>query len=112
MASAGIEDGVLDGIEGGAGVVGQTDADGIRPTIDYHGMGGGKAVENGGGIVGDLGGGEAETGGKHGVYLKVCGRAGDGVVDTVLGVDDAGNLLNGRLNAWAELIEQLRVAGE
>jgi hypothetical protein len=84
----------------------------IRPTIDYHGIGGGKAVENGGGIIGDLGGGEAETGSEHGIYLKVCGRAGDGVVYTVLRVDDAGNLLNGRLNAWAELIEQLRVAGE
>ena len=47
-----------------------------------------------------------------GVDLEVGGGAADGVVDAVLDVDDAGDLLDGGRDAGAELVEELGVVGE
>ena len=112
MAGGAVEDGVLDGVERGARAVGEADADGVGAAVgDERGVGG-DAVEDGGGVLGDLGGGEAEARGEHGVDLEVGGGAADGVVDAVLDVDDAVDLADGVGDARAELVEELRIVGE
>ena len=107
-----VEDGVLDGVEGGSGVLGQADADGVGAAVDDDGVVGGQAVEDCGGVFGDLSGREAEAAGDYGIDLEVGGRAGDGVVDAVLGVDYSGDLLDGGLHARAELVEEIGIVGE
>ena len=100
VAGGGVEDGVLDGVERGAVFVGQADADGVGAAVDDDGVVGGQAVEDGGGVFGDLLRGEAEARGDDGVDLEVGGGAADGVVDAVLGVDDAGDFADGGLRPW------------
>ena len=101
MAGRGVEDGVLEGVERGPAGLRQAHTDGVRATVGDDGVVGGQAVEDGGGVLGDFGGGEAEARGECWVDVEVGCRAGDGVVDAILGVDDAFDLPDGGLDARA-----------
>ena len=112
LAGGADEDGVLDGVERGAVRVVEADADGVGAAVLDEGLRGGEAVEDGGGVGGDFGGGEAVVRGEAGVDLEDGGGAADGVVDAVLDVDDAGDFADGVADAGAELVEQVLIGGE
>ena len=112
VAGAGVEDRVLDCVQRRARGVGQADANGVGAAVDDHRPGGGQAVEDCGGIVGNLAGREAEAACDDRIDLEARGRAGDGVVHAVLGVHHSGNLLDGVLHPGAELVQQGGIAAE
>ena len=112
VSGAGVEDCVLYGIEGGSVVFGEADADGVGAAVDDHGIVGGETVEDGGGVFGHFGGGEAEAGGDDGIDLEAGGGTADGVVNAVLGIDDAGDFADGGLDLGAEVVEESLVVGE
>ena len=107
-----VEDRVLDGVERGAVLVAEAHANGVGPAVGDQRIGGGNAVENRGGVLGNLAGREAEARGHHGIDLEVGGRAADGVVDAVLDIDHAGNLADGVADAGPELRQQCRIVGK
>ena len=106
------EDGVLDGVEGGAVGVVEADADGVGAAVLDKGLRSGQAVEDGGGVGGDFGGGETQASGEAGVDLEGGGGTADGVVDAVLDVDHAGDFADGIADARGELVEEVLVGGE
>ena len=106
------EDGVLDGVEGGAMGVVEADADGVGAAVLDEGLRGGQAVEDRGGVGGDFGGGESEARGDAGIDLEGGGGAADGVVDAVFDVDHAGDFGDGVADARGELVEEVLVGGE
>src|SRR6266702_2276865 len=80
--------------------------------MDDHGICGWKAVKDGSSVFGNLGGSKAKASGDYRVDLEAGGGSGDGIVNAVLGIDNAGDLLDGSLDAGAKLVEEGRIVRE
>ena len=87
-------------------------ANGIRQAIGDDWMGRGNSIENGGCVVGDLGGSKTETCRDLGIDLEIRGRPADGVIDSVLHVHDAVDLRDCVGHVWRRLTQQGLVRGK
>ena len=87
-------------------LVAKANANRVGTAVCNQRIGYGDAIQNRGGVFGDLGGREAEACGEHGVDREVCGWATEGVFDSVLDVDDARDLFDLVPDAGPEVIEQ------
>ena len=107
-----VEDGILDGVERFAVLVAQAHTDGVRPAIGNQRIICGQTVEDRRRIFGNFGRRKSEPSCNGGVDLEVGRRSADGVIDTILYIDHAGNLADGIADSWAELGQQGLIVGE